>query len=182
MQRTRIGAVAALAMVALLRPLAASQTPLTLGQWVRAVSATDSTILQGRLILVVADTVVLEHGQHQDYVAAGSYDRLEVARRLNAHTFKGALLGAGIGVAAGELAWAMRSMFSCPYATCTVTSGQAGRVVVGGLLGLGLGVLIGAHTYKTLWEQVPPEQLDRLRVAIAPLPGHRLGMGASLAF
>jgi len=180
---TRIGFVAALMMVALLRPLSAQQTPVSLGQWVRVVSLTDSAIHQGRLILVVADTVVLEHGQRQEYFAVGSRNRLEVARRVHPYTLKGALLGVGIGMAAGELAWAWRNMFSCPYLSCnSVSPGQTGRVVIGGLVGLGIGVLIGAHTYRTFWDSVPPEQLDRLRIGIVPQPGGGLGLGASLAF
>ena len=189
---TRIGVAAALALVALLPPLSAQQapdpaqpTPLSLGQWVRVVSPADSALDQGRLLLVVSDTVVLEHGQHQGYHAVGSHGRLEVARRLYAHTLRGALLGAAIGMAMGELTWTFRDMFSCPYVSVACNSaspGQAGRVAIGGLVGLGIGVLIGAHSYKTLWEAVPPEQLDRLRIGVLPQAGGGMGLGASLSF
>ena len=179
----RIGIVASLTTVALLKPLSAQQAPLALGQLVRVVSASDSAVHQGRLILVVADTVVLAHGQDQDYAAVGGDRRLEVARRTRAHAVQGALIGTGVGMAAGALTWAWRGILSCPYFdACATGIGQTGRVVVGGLLGLGLGVLLGAHTYTLLWEPVPEEQLDRLRSGVAPRLGARLGLGASLPF
>jgi hypothetical protein len=53
---------------------------------------------------------------------------------------------------------------------------------VGGLVGLGLGFLVGAHVYTTRWDAVPPGQLERLRVGIVPQPAGGLGFGASLGF
>jgi hypothetical protein len=179
----RIGIVAGLMTVALLRPLAAQQGPLTLGQWVRVVSATDSIVHEGHLILVVADTVVLARGQSQEYAAVGGNSSLEVGRRTRSHVLKGALLGTGIGMALGALTWAWRGILSCPYFdACTSSLGQTGRVVVGGLLGLGAGALIGAHVYTMVWDPVPEDQLGRLRTSMVPRLGSRMGLGASLAF
>jgi hypothetical protein len=179
----RIGIVACLTTAALPRPLAAQQAPLALGQMVRVVSSTDSAVHQGRLILVVADTVVLAHGQSQEYAAVGGNSWLQVARRTRSHALKGALLGAGVGMALGALTWAWRGILSCPYFdTCTTGIGQTGRIAVGGLLGVGIGTLIGAHVYTILWDPVPQDQLDRLRLGAAPPLRSRLGLGASLAF
>ena len=179
----RIGLAVVVSTGALLGPLSATQAPLTLGQWVRVVSPTDGAIHEGRLILVVSDTVVLAHGQHQEYAATGGDARLEVGRRAGTHALKGALLGAGIGLAVGEITWAWRGILSCPYFdSCTTGLGQTARVVVGGLVGLGVGALVGMHVYTMLWDPVPQDQLDRLRTGMAPRPGVRLGLGASLAF
>jgi len=82
----RIGVLAALTTVAVLRPLPAQPTRLTLGQWVRVVSSPDSAIHEGRLILVVADSVVLEHERRQEWLKLGSGDRLDMRTRVRSFT------------------------------------------------------------------------------------------------
>jgi hypothetical protein len=150
------------------------------------VSASDGTIHQGRLLLVVADSVALGHGQHMAYHALGSQGRLEVPTYLRRHTLAGALLGAGFGMLIGAAIPALRSAFVCPGFYCPPQTGLAigptGRIALGGVIGLGLGALIGAHSYTTRWDPVPSEDLDRLRVGILPQPDGQLGLGASLAF
>ncbi len=182
----RLGVVASLAMCALPPPLAAQQTPLALGQQVRVVSLDDGTIQNGRLVFVVADTVVLQQGQRTLYPAVGSHGRLEVARHLRSHLVAGALVGAGVGMLVGQLTWTMRDLVSCPFYGCGPLSGQVvghgGRVLLGGLVGLALGALVGAHVYTTAWDPVPDDQLDRLRVGLVPQPGGGPLLGASLKF
>jgi hypothetical protein len=181
-----MGVAVVLMTVAAPRQLPAQQPQVRFGQWVRVVSTTDSTVAQGRLILVVPDTVVLEHGQRQEYAAVGSHGRLEVPRHVRSHTLLGALLGAGVGAGAGALSWSLGSMFTCLDFSCGPPSGQvigrSARVLIGGLVGLGIGALVGAHVYTTVWDPVPADQLERLRVGMAPQPGIRLGLGASLRF
>jgi hypothetical protein len=187
---TRVGVFAVVTMVALMPPLAAQQRPLALGQWVRVVSLRDSAVRKGRLILVVADTVVLDDGhriaQRVDYVALDEHARLEIPRLKRPHPLEGAVLGTGVGMAVGALSYSLRRMTSCADLTCGPPTGQlisrTGRVVVGGLVGLALGTLAGAHVYTTLWDPVPPDQVDLLRVGVLPQPGTRLGLGASLWF
>jgi hypothetical protein len=189
MSATRSGALAVLTTLALLRPLSAQQAPLALGQRVRVVAAADNAAHEGHLVLVIRDTVALDNGHRVsdgvEYVALGSRGRLELPRHIRSHPLAGALVGAGTGMALGALSWSMNSMFTCLDA-CTPPAGQligrTGRVVLGGLVGAGLGLLVGAHVYTTLWDPVPPDQLDRLRVGIVPQPQGRLGLGASLGF
>ena len=186
MSATRIGVLAALTTVALLRPLAASQAPVTLGQWVRVVTPSDSVVARGRLLLVVGDSVALGHGQHMEYRVLGAQGRLEASTRLRRHILAGGLLGAAVGVMVGAAIPALRSAFVCPGFYCPPQSGLAlgpgGRMALGGVIGFGLGALIGAHTYTTQWDPVPADQLDRLRVGLVPQPGGQLGLGGSLAF
>jgi hypothetical protein len=184
--RTRVGVFAALTIVALWRPLAAQQTPVTLGQWVRVVSLPDSTIHQGRLLLVLTDTVALGHGEHTEFRALGRAGRLEVPTHLRRHVLGGGLVGAGIGMVIAALLPEIRATLLCPGFDCPATPnpaiGPTGRVALGGAVGLVIGAIIGAHTYTTRWDPVPQEQLDRLRVGLMSQPGGQLGLGASLAF
>jgi len=188
MMALRIGLGAALTMVALLRPLPAQQTQLTLGRWVRVVASADGGSHRGRLILVLPDTVVLDDGHRMadrlDFVALGRDGRLELPRHVRSYAFAGAFLGAGLGMAAGALSYSSRSIFSCVWVCSGPPSGlgRTGRVVLGGLVGVGLGALVGAHVYTTLWDPVPPDELDRIRVGRVRQPGGRLLLGASLGF
>ena len=182
----RIAVAATLATVALLPPLSAQQATLAFGQQVRVVSLANGTIQNGRLVFVVADTVVLERGQRTEYPAVGSHGRLEIPRHIGSHVVAGALVGAGVGLLVGQLTWSMRDMVTCPFYGCGPLTGQAighgGRVALGGVLGLAVGALVGAHVYTTVWEPVPEDQLDRLRVGLVSEPGGGLGLGASLKF
>jgi hypothetical protein len=184
----RIGVFVAITTVALLEPLPAQQGPLALGRSVRVVAPADGAIHRGRLILVLPDTVVLDDGHrmadHLDFVVLGSHARLEFPRRIGSHPFVGAVLGAGLGMAAGALSYSSRSVFSCVSDCSGPPSGlgRTGRAVVGGLIGVAVGSLVGAHVYTTLWDPVPPDQIDRLRVGLVAQPRSRLGLGASLGF
>jgi hypothetical protein len=186
----RIGVLALTMMVALVPPLPAQQRPLALGQWVRTVSSADGAVHQGRLIFVVADTVVLDDGhriaQRVDYVALNGHARLEIPRRIRSHPLAGALVGTGVGMAIGVFSYNARAIFSCADLACPPPTGQIfgrnGRVVLGGLVGLAIGALVGGHVYTTLWDPVPPDQVDRLRITVVPQPGGRLGLDASLRF
>ena len=186
----RAGVCAVVTMIALLRPLSAQQSPLTLGRWVRVTSSADGETRRGRLLLILPDTVVIDDGrtisQNLEYVPVGSSVRLDLPTHIRAHPVEGALVGAGVGMAVGALSYSLRSMFTCADVVCPRPAGQligrAGRVVVGGLAGLAIGALVGRHVYTTRWVPVPPDQLDRLRVAVVPGPGGRLGLGATLEF
>ena len=58
-----------------------------------------------------------------------------------------------------------------------ITSLEYYAIGIGG--GAGLGILLGRQIPLTTWQ---PVALDRLRVAVTPLPGGRLGVGASFGF
>jgi hypothetical protein len=190
MTATRVGVLVVLSIVSLRGPLSAQQRQLTLGQWVRVVSSADTTVHKGRLILVTSDTVVLDDGRRIptrfDYIALDGTVRLELPRRTRSHLVAGALLGAGVGMALGAISYGANAMLSCAGLQCSPPTGQligrTGRVVVGGLLGVAIGALIGVHVYTQVWDPVPPDQVDRLRVGLAPRPGVRWGIGRSLAF
>ena len=182
---TRLGLIAALATVALPRSLTAQHAPLARGQEVRVVSLTDGTIRQGRLMLVLADSVVLQHGDRTEYAAVGRLGRLEVPRPVGSHLVAGAVFGAAAGALVGVVAWSGRGMFSCASG-CEPLSGQVigqkGRILLGGLVGLGVGALIGSHYHTLLWDPVAPEELDGLRLGVVVQPDGRLGLGAALTF
>jgi hypothetical protein len=190
MTAMRVGVLVVLAIVSLRGPLAAQERQLTLGQWVRVVSSADTTVRKGRLILVVADTVVLDDGHRIptwfDYIPLDGTVRLELPRRTRSHLVAGALLGAGVGMALGVISYRANAMLSCAGLDCGSPTGQligqTGRVVVGGFVGAALGAYIGLHVYTSVWDPVPRDQVDRLRVGLAPRPGLRLGIGGSLAF
>jgi hypothetical protein len=191
MTATRVGVFALMAMVALARPMSARQRELTLGQWVRVVSPADSAIHKGRLILVLADTVVLDDGhrmsQRTDFIHLDGSARVEFPRRIRSHPLEGAFLGAALGIAVGGLSYTARSMFTCASTDCSGPPtgqllGLTGRIVLGGLIGVAIGTLVGAHIYTTLWDPVPPDQMDRLRVGVVSPQTTRLDLGASLRF
>lgn len=177
-------------MLALLGPLPAQPPPLALGQRVRVVSLPDSTVHTGRLALVVADTVVLDDGHrvvgHVRYLALGGRGRVEVPTRLRSHPVEGAFFGTLVGMLAGHVSWAEAGMFTGGCLTCANAPhqliGHGGRVLLGGLVGLGLGAFVGAHVYTTRWDLVPRDQVDLLRAATAPRPMGRVLLGASLGF
>ena len=186
----RIGAFAALTMVALPRPLPAQLGQPPLGRWVRIVDAADSAHHQGRLVLVVADTAILDDGHrladHIQYVPMGAHGRIETPRHIRTHPVEGAVLGVGVGMAVGALSYVLRGMFTCFQIVCPAPAGQlisrTGRVIVGGIVGVALGTLVGSHVYTTAWDPVPPDQVERIRVGVSARPGTRLGLGASFGF
>jgi hypothetical protein len=191
MTATRVGVFALMTMVALVRPLSARQREITLGQWVRVVSPSDSAIHKGRLILVLADTLVLDDGrrmaQRMDFIPVDGSARVELPRRMRSHPLEGAFLGAALGIAVGGLSYAARSMITCANVDCSGPPtgqllGLRGRIVLGGLVGVAIGAFVGAHVYTTLWDPVSPDQIDRLRVGVASRKTTRLDLGASLRF
>jgi len=178
----RIGVITVMTMAVLSRPIPAQQGQLTLGRQVRVVSATDSSVHTGRLVFVVADTIVLERSGRQEWLRVDSRDRMDVLTHSHSFALVGALLGAGVGTALGS-AQRLHSCHWKPWLSdeqCGL--GQPLATIMFGLAGTGIGALLGSRLGTTLWEPVQPGQLGELRVGLAPQPDGQLTLGVSLAF
>jgi hypothetical protein len=112
--------------------------------------------------------------------------QLEVSRNHGAH--QGVLILAGlVGAAAGGFAGYALSEGGTPCDSglagfgCEWNRGfgQVAAITLGGSVGAGIGMLIAAAAVPEVWT---PVGHPRPRVSVAPLPGHRLGLGAWLAF
>jgi len=196
-----------LAALAVGGPLPAQQLPkLEPGQQVR-VTAPAAGLANEHVALmsVTRDTIVI--GQTRLRSEADSWwidtvrTALPVAGLTSLEIFRGQRtsnglatgLGAGIGLLAGAavgvaLAQDISGDDECggmaPRLFClTARDKKAATVALCGGVGIAIGFIIGhgidASKEMELWEKVP---LDRLRVDLVPLPGRRVGLGASLAF
>jgi hypothetical protein len=185
MTAARIGVLVGLTMTGLLRPVSAQQAPLAPGQWVRVVSPAGGAVRQGRLVAVLADTVVLERGPIQEWITLSSRDRLEVLRRVRSLALPGALVGAGVGVAVGSTS--SRHLCEAPITNFSPTTRYCGlspavAAILYGLGGVAAGALIGGWFKSTSWEPLSLPGSGPVRISVAPLPRSRLALGASVAF
>jgi len=178
----RIGVITVMTMAALATPIPAQPGQLTLGRRVRVISATDNTIHTGRLVFVVADTIVLERGGRQEWLRVDRRDHMDVLIRSHSFALVGALLGAGAGTALGTA----QRLHPCHYVPWRYDEqcglGQPWATIVFGLAGSGIGALLGSQFGSALWEPVQLGQLGELRVGLAPQPGGQLALGVLLAF
>jgi hypothetical protein len=180
----RSNVVATLSLIALLGPLAAQERPLALGQRVRVVSSSDGAVHAGRLVLVLRDTVVLGTGRTNEWIRLGADERIDRGRRGHSFTWIGAVLGGGIGAAIGSQSKVHYCRWQKPSETgpqyCGLRGGM-GAIAIG-VPGLVVGAVLASFLSATTWEPVTAEQVDRLRVGIAPQPGGGLGFALSLTF
>ena len=170
---------AVLAVTPLARVTAQEPPPVKVGDRVR-VTAPDQALSKytGTLTGVYRDTLTLD----TLHVPLQSVTRLEVSRGQKSKTGKGALIGAGVGFAAGAitgLAFCARGTSSCE--SDTDYTGLAVLILGGGgaLLGAGLGAGVGSSVKVDRWEDVP---LDRLRVSFVPQRDGRFRLGLSVRF
>ena len=181
----RMSTLAVLTLVALPRSSAAQPAPVAPGQTVRIVPSAGGPTHRGRLVLALKDTVVLEHGQRQEWLALGAGDRLEIMRAHRSMTLPGALVGAAAGAVIGSTSsrhmcenGAYVAGRSATYCGLSSTHGA----LIGGAVGLGLGALVGSFLGSTRWEPVPREQLTSFWIRVTPAPGGGLAVAASVTF
>jgi hypothetical protein len=107
----------------------------------------------------------------------GAVSRLELSRGRKSRGRK-ALLGAGIGAAAGALVGFAHG--SDPPGSSIVAFDAGTYALTFGALGAAAGALIGvAITPGERWEELPP---TRFRVSVGPVRGHGLGVSLTMAF
>ena len=171
----------ALLAVAPLSIVTAQETPLVKpGDRVR-VTAPDQALSKytGTLAGVYGDTLRLD----TLHVPLQSVTRLDVHRGQKSKAGTGALIGAGVGAAAGvitALVVCAEDNRDCENAGSGLTAAAALVLGVGGaLLGAGLGAVVGSNVKVDRWEEIP---LDRLRVSVAPQRDGRFGLGLSVRF
>ena len=145
------------------------------GQRVRVHSITLVSPLIANFLEQRGDTLVfIEDGRGRGVwsFSLSQIDRLEITAgktgRSSSAIKKGALIGAGIGLAAGLL---FANNFDPSDPTRDFSAGPTG--IVGAAAGLGLGVFIGSRISTERWVKVPLPQ----RVSFAPN-----GRGLSLSF
>jgi hypothetical protein len=190
MTHVRAGLMASLTMIALLcplSPLSAQRAQLTLGQRVRIDSSAQSAYIEGRLVRLVADTLVLTDERREQSVVLGSRFQIWVASGTRVHPAAGAVIGGLVGIVAGALAYSppppCTDNFACGVGVMVKGAyGRIGAASLGGLLGMLIGGSVGSQIHSTRWTRVLTGDLDRLRVGLAPLPASRLGVGVSISF
>lgn len=173
MRRTLPVAAASLAAgLALAAPARAQAPRANPGELVRISPATGGHV-QGTLIRMDADSVVLRRRAGRDssvaYPAA-SLTRVEVARGRSRHPWRGAAIGFVAGGALGELA-AVSS--TCSSSDCSDIDPlvQAITVTVGAAAGTVVGTVVGLHG-RTRWQRVAgPASLT-----VVPGRGTRVGL------
>jgi hypothetical protein len=175
--------VAALMTGSLLGRLWAQQRPLALGQRVRVFSAADGAAHTGGLVLVLADTLVLDVGGRHESFRRGGGDRVEVLASRHTFALAGAILGAGIGTTMGTT----RSRHFCARQIPSLGTQYCGLkqpevTIAFGLGGLLVGALVGKQLGQAFWEPVPTDQLDRLQVSLHPQWPGRVALSVSLGF
>ena len=141
-------------------------------QTARLVSLSTDSIVLARTAGDVAGPA-LSSGRGRWAIPLGAVGRLEVSRGVQRNTEFGAILGAAAGLVAA-VAWNAAAT-SCHDLDCL---GWGMRIVAGGAA---LGAGVGFFSKTERWEEVPPDELHRLRVGVTPLPAVRLGLGQGLA-
>ena len=168
-------ASAALFLVALTAPAARAQTvPPKAGDRVR-VTPTTGRRVEGTLVRMDADSVILHPRSGSDSSAAystASLARVDVARGRSRHPLRGALIGFAAGVAAGGLAVATST---CTSSDCSEIDPAVRALVIstGAVAGTVVGTVIGLHG-RTRWERVGEG------VALTVVPGRGTRVGFSI--
>jgi hypothetical protein len=171
------------------------QTTVTSGHTVRITSSRHEMQAEvGRVLAASADTIVVQvqgirtvnHRQvyRTDTLALplAAIERLEVSRHSGHRTGRGAVVGLGIGAAAG-LIIGTTTYQPCPAdnlcimaPTSAVQQGIEGAAVFG-FIGAVAGALIGSTIRADKWENIS------MRAALLrPLPYNQVGLGITAAF
>lgn len=144
---------------------------LAVGERVRAYSSRGT--FDGRFLSLDTDTLRLAPAGRAEplAIALGTLARLEVQRGRQSAAGKGALIGFGIGAAAG-VTLAVATSQTCeegrdPGCLGPGIEAIAGAVVVG-FAGAGVGALVGSVTRQDRWVTVP---VRRPRASVTPLSG-----------
>ena len=124
-------------------------------------------------------TVQVEERADALSVPLADVTKLKVRRGQKSNAGKGALIGLGVGAAAGVIT----ALLSCADSQCDwdnagddVTGYTAVVLGAGGaLLGAGIGAIIGSSIKTDRWESVP---LDNIRVSLTP--STPLGLGVAV--
>jgi hypothetical protein len=119
----------------------------------------------GTVAALETDTLTVQVEERADalYVPLADVTKLEVRRGQKSRTGGGALIGAGVGAAAGVIT----ALAACGDSNCEWdgdTTDVTGYVAVvfgagGALLGAGIGALIGSASKTDRWETVPLEEI-----------------------
>jgi hypothetical protein len=172
------------------------QDSLRSGQTVRITSARyELKGAIGRVLAATPDTIVLESqgARTVNYrlvsradtltLPITAIDRLDLRHDGGHHTGRGALIGLGIGAAAG-LVIGIAAYEPCPpngfcimQPTSAVASGMMGALAFG-VLGSGVGAIIGSLTPAGTWDQMPL----RASASLRPLPQAGVGLSLSVPF
>ncbi len=133
----------------------------------------------GTVAALETDTLTVKVEERADalYVPLADITKLEVRHGQRSRAGKGALIGLGVGAAAGVTL----AFVACAGKECYSDSNDATGVVAlifgagGALLGAGIGAIIGSSIKTDRWESVP---LDNIRVSLTP--STLLGLGATV--
>jgi hypothetical protein len=121
---------------------------LRIGDYVRAWPTPQGPPLQGPVLAVSASTLTLAGPEEAALVDLKQIDRMQV-RRIHNHYPRGALVGAGIGLAASALV-VTREIFGRPVGAWERTGWTVGMTAAGA----GLGVGVARLTRTVVWEPV----------------------------
>jgi hypothetical protein len=184
MRMTMAGVALTVAMAA---PLGA-QVMLQPGAKVRITAPTAGIQRFQGTIITTGDTIDVARGDARVRVPAAAVTRLELSRGKSrlAGAGRGALWGAGIGLAIGAISMSQRDEYAgCDdldlFVDCDpYSSGEWLAINAGG--GAIWGALIGAIVGKERWDVVPVPGATRTSMTVRPLvaPGRALGLVVTL--
>ena len=175
----RLSSGLALALVLLLpaegRPQerASGSSVITVGSRIRLRAP---TLVNGQIegIVIETDETALLVGINDRVplrVSRQAITRLDVSTGRHRQALKGAIIGAGIGVASYTVLLAA----DVESSSKDFAAGAAMGALGGGLWGAGIGALIKSDR----WSAVP---LDQVRIALVPTRGHGVRLSLSLGF
>ena len=167
-----------------------SRPALSPGRRVRVfVPASDDYVRIATLVALTADSIVLERVpdrsgwtvpraiQMRTTLPIGAVGRLEVSRGFQGHLEEGLIAGA---IAGGALALAVGECHDTGWMGPDCNHPE--RMAFAFVPTVILGGLLGNRIETERWEEVPLDELHRLRVGVTALPAGRLGLGARIAF
>jgi hypothetical protein len=172
----------------LLSGCAATTTQLPIGSQVRLrlyASAAEGNRITGQFVGASAESVAVRRDSTGEVLSVPRFriESLDVRYHGSAQG-----IGAVLGAAAGGLG--ATAVVNAQARNCRREIGDACGILVGlhvlsAVLyysmgiggGFGLGYFLGSRIPLTTWQRVP---LDRLRVAVTPLPEGRLGVGLAV--
>jgi hypothetical protein len=179
MTSTAIG-VSILLLLLPVRLRAQEPTALMPGSRVRVhLTTPQPRLVRGRLVSADADSLRLLTESGRDTLAFSTVgvSQLDTTAGRRTRTGKGALLGAGIGAAAGLTLGLAATAEGCSGFCADPTPGEIAAVslILGGV-GAGVGALIGSITHSDRWV---PASKHRMAIGVTPTFGKQ-GIGLML--